>query len=870
MKEKPIVEKVSNMEAPKSLPQLFEETAQRCSDLIALKSPSTTLTYAELEQVSRSLAVYLPGKIGTEPCAVSILLNDGVQVITSILGIVRAGNFYSALSLTDPPERLKKVMEDLHPRMLLTEESFLSLARQIAPQDCVIQLFHDIPVQTTASLATESPPNMTLGIFFTSGSTGNPKGVLRTHQFVIHKAYIDEQDYHPGPGDKVLYSKNFTTSASVNTIFSNLLGGATLFLCDIRLENIHSFTELINNEEISIVSIPAELLRRLLDSPEKPSFFPSVRVVLSGGDTLYRRDVERLRPLLPENAVIIHHLSSSESGLLCRTILQYDTPILSDVVPVGFPVPGKQVLILDQEGHIMPEGVAGEIAVRSDVIFPGYWNQPELSHSKFRTDPENPVGKVFCTGDLGYFLPDGQLVFLGRNDLRVKIRGFSVDCASVESTLMAEPGVSRAVVMPRTDPAGHKRLVAYIVSRPGSELSAQGLRDFLRERTPPFSVPAIFVFPDEIPLTPSMKVDRKHLPDPDWAQIPVGSKYTPPGNEIEEDLVTTWQRILGLEQVGIEDDYFDIGGDSLSAMVLFSDIEQKFNVRLPLQTLLEHGTIRSLAQLLGDPAQFETNRLVTFSESGEGKPVFLLPTGTGDAIGMLAIARQLEGPQPVYGLQGAGAGTENLYQRSTEEIAAEFVKVVQKVQAHGPYRLIGGSFGGFVAFELALELQQAGEAVAFLGLIDTLPPGPRRSPRFPDRLKVYYQNLKKLISLPLKRYPGLFKRWWRGHLVDLARRKWFPRWITVRTLRRAFNGEVDPKHPGHTAHILYFPRVYHGDVVIFRAKDKPWYTNQGEMNGWKKYIDGTITIVEVEGNHGQVYAEPYVAGLTNAIKSHLK
>jgi thioesterase domain-containing protein/acyl carrier protein len=622
---------------------------------------------------------------------------------------------------------------------------------------------------------------------------------------------------------------------------------------------------MLKDEAITIFAPPIEMLRAFLDCLDEKAGFTSIRVVILGGDVLFRRDVEKLWPHLTEQAVIVHHLSSSESGLLARTILHFNSPIVAEIVPLGFPVPEKEILILNQEGKLLRGSTPGEIAVRAGVIFPGYWHQPETSADKFRPDPADPKGKVFCTGDLGYFLPDGQLVFLGRKDFRVKIRGFSVDCASVESAMMAIPEVKRVVVVPQVDPGGYKRLVAYVVPAANSKLTVGSLRASLSERIPTFMMPTLFLFLPELPLTSTLKVDRKALVPPDWSIVQTTAQFIPPENEIERQLVSIWQRVLGLQQIGIDDPFFEMGGDSLRAGELFIEIRKSFGVRLPLRTLIDHESIRKIAGLIQAPTNNNLDLLLPLSMEGKGLPVFLLPGGNGDLLGVLQLARYLEGRQPIYGLQAAGIGGKHLYRQPVEQVAAQFLEAIRTVQARGPYRLIGASFGGVVAYEMAVRLREAGESVNLLGMIDTFPPGPRRKANLLARLSVHW---RKLSAMPVKKYPKYFVDWWKVYLVALARREPFKKLFRYQSLDSAIRG-TEIMRVGRTAYALYRPPFYSGKVVIFRAKDKPWYVDWDPMAGWGKYIHGEINVVDVDGTHGLVYKQPYVAGLAKAIRAFL-
>jgi amino acid adenylation domain-containing protein len=861
-------DQIKEWEVMGNIPARFEGVAGSYPSLEAIRSSESVLTYQDLEKSSRCLAAVLGSKLGAQPRPVALLIQDGAQMISSLLGVIRAGHFYCALSHKDPPARLAKILLDLDTKLLITDSQSLPQAQQVTPPGCEILLLSDIPDAVDTHLPPEITPEAPLGIFYTSGSTGEPKGVLRTHSYILHRVWIDVHDFEIGAGDRLLYMRQFNVSSSLSNIFDALLTGATLVLYDANSLGTSRLADTLNTQKITIFIPPIEFLRNFLDSLNENSRFNFIRMVILGGDVLFRRDVERLRTHLSEQAVVAHHLSSSESGLLARTILNFNSPIPTDIVPLGFPVPGKEVLILDQDGNQVLGETPGEIAVRTEIVFQGYWRQPDLSINKFCPDPADPSRKVFCTGDLGYYRPDGQLVFLGRKDFRVKIRGYSIDCASVESELMAEPQVKRAVVVPQLDPAGHKRLVAYVVLVSHSTYTTADLRTFLLKRIPVYTVPTVFIFLPDLPLTSSLKVDRKALLPPDWSQIQTTGPFVAPRDEVERKLVSIWQDVLGLERVSIDDAFFDIGGDSLLSLTLFLEIEKGFGVHLPLRTLIDHETIRKIGLLLQDPQAVNLNMVVPFSTGGDGLPVFLIPTLPGDVMGLNTLACLLDGTQPVYGLQAAGVGGENIYKLPVEQIAEKFVKAVQQVQPHGPYCLIGGSFGGLVAYQMAIILSGKGETVSRLGLIDTTPPGPRRlvRPSIPVRLRVQWQNIR---SLPVNKIPNYFLERLKGHLFELARRKPIRKPFSVKILE-AINEVPDVQHPGRAAHLMYTPRSYFGDVVIFRAKVRSSGQNWDPIPGWRKFILGRINVVEVDGDHRQVYKEPYVAGLARAINAFLE
>jgi amino acid adenylation domain-containing protein len=881
------------------LPERFEEIARRYAGLEAVRSSQSHCSFEELDQQSLRLARCLCRILGKEPRPVALLLEEKTQIITSLLGVIRAGHFYCALMHKDPVSRLVKVLRDLETPLLVTDRQSLELARQIAPPGCQLLLLSDLPESDGTSLPTALGPDTLLGVFYTSGSTGEPKGVLRTHSYVMHRLWVDIDEYGAGPGDRLLFMRRFDVTVSLSNLFHTLLTGATLVLYDANEVGIAPLADLIRSEQITIFSPPIEFLRHFLDTLDENVHFDSLRALLLSGEVLFRKDVERLRPHLLSKAKIAHFLSSSECGMLTRTILTPDSPIASDIIPVGYPVAGMDILILDQDGKPLLEGVPGQIVIRSKVAFPGYWGLPELSASKFLPDPMDPEQRVYCTGDLGYFQPDGQLVFLGRNDLRVKIRGFGVDCSSVEGALMTLPQVQRAVVVPVLDQAGHNRLVGCVVLPRDSALTASDIRTALFERLPDHMVPSRILLLPELPQTPNGKVDRPALQALASTWRENDAPCIIPANALEAKLVRIWEELLDVRPVGVRSDFFDLGGHSLLAVRMLDKVEQETGVRIPASTLLHTATIKALAQaIIADELSRLSEPLLALRSQGSKQPFYYLHGDYGGCgFYCREMARHLDVDRPFYVIPSHGLDSEP--PETIEEMAAERLDALLAHQKEGPFLLGGYCHGGLIAFEMARQLQRRGLEVGLILVVDVagITPLRRRLKKLfhgRDPLQGMRKAARKLLGaramMALQDFETALDwgRWttipgWRTYRGAVGKSKhWIARLMKVSGLNgakpRAHDQVVDRTSPEyreaylhgvyHRAMRSYSPGKYRGKLVVLSSS----FRNKRFLNdpsiGWD-HVAAEVETQTIPGDHLTCLSE-HAGALAETIQYYLR
>ena len=421
---------------------------------------------------------------------------------------------------------------------------------------------------------------------------------MQSHRNVLHKIMISTNDYHLCPEDRrtLLYSPS--SSGSVWEIFSSMLNGASLYPFDMREEGIANMASWLRRQDITIYSSVPTLFRQVVSTLTGAERFPRVRMVNLGGEAISKGDVELYKAHFSPHCIMVTTLAATETGTFRRYFVDQDTEIAGSFVPAGYPVDDKDVLLLDDQGQEVGVNQIGEIVVRGRYMAPGYWRRPELTHSKFLPDPAGGGAVIYHTGDLGRLLPDGCLEFMGRADSQVKVRGHRVEIAEIELALLGLDNIKEAVVIQRVDATGEPCLVAYLVPvrRPAPTVSA--LRRALADVLPGHMLPAAFVILETLPLTPAGKVDRRALPEPDRARPELANPFVAPRLSVEKHLAEIWAEVIGLDQVGIHDNFLDLGGHSLQATQIISRVIHTLQVELPVQALFDAPTVAEMALLI--------------------------------------------------------------------------------------------------------------------------------------------------------------------------------------------------------------------------------------------------------------------------------
>ena len=457
-----------------SITGLFEQVVLRSPRRTALSTSTLTLTYEALNGVANSVAHALLSMKADVAQPVGLLLDQDVRTVHTILGVLKAGRFYTPLDPAYPDDRLSSVLRDCQPGIVITERRYFSRARALAPRGCQVVLLEDLHIGSRCdNPGVPVSPGDLAAVFYTSGSTGRPKGVMQTHRLVLHRVKVDTGAFRISPDDRLSLLSSPGYSVSLRHLFGGLLNGAVVCPFDVARSGLTELGAWLEREKVTIYfSVPA-VFRELSDSAAGAEPFRHLRVLHLSGERVTSDDLARYQSLCPPECVFANSLASNETGVFRMLVGGKETQAYEGTVPVGFAVTDKEILILDDNGAPAGPNQVGEIAVRSEFLSPGYWGQPELTAAAFRLDPHAPGKRIYHTGDRGRLLPDGCLLYEGRKDFRVKIRGIRVELGDVEAALRLHPSVDHAVVIAREDSPGDPRLTAYVVFVPRSRRHLQ-------------------------------------------------------------------------------------------------------------------------------------------------------------------------------------------------------------------------------------------------------------------------------------------------------------------------------------------------------------------------------------------------------------
>jgi amino acid adenylation domain-containing protein len=579
----------------------FEQQVQRYPYNIAVKTSHQALTYTVLNQNANQLARALVARHGPAPQPVVLLISSSILGLTALIGSWKADKFYAALNPAWPVDRLRLMLDDVQAAAIIADHTTLALATHLAPPGCQVLNLETLDGQfDSTNLNLPLTADHAAGLFYTSGSTGQPKGLLNSHRNVLHRAMVHSNVLHTSAADRLTLLASWSFSSSLNNICGALFNGATLLPFDLQQQTFTDFTAWLKSEAITLYHSVPTVFRRFTSTLQPDEIFPALRVVTLSGEPLLKIDVERYKRHCPPDCLLLHRFSTSETGSISQMFLDHATPLTDKVIPVGYATDGKEVLLLDAAGHAVGVGDIGEIVIKSRYMSPGYWRQPERTQQKFSPAPEGGDMRLCYTGDLGRRRPDGCLEHLGRRDTQVKIRGQRVDVLEVELALLAHPAVKEAAVTERADRHGDLCLVACLVPAVAPTPPLRVLRSFLQTRLPAFMIPAAMQWLEAIPLTYHSKVNRRALPDPDWTRSSDQEAFVAPRSPFEHTVAQLWAEVLGLAvaQVSVHDHFTDLGGHSLLATQLVTRLRHTFQADLPMRTLLEAGTVADMSRLI--------------------------------------------------------------------------------------------------------------------------------------------------------------------------------------------------------------------------------------------------------------------------------
>jgi len=589
-------------EIEQSIPKRFEEQARKYSNRTAVVTRNQTLTYDQLNQGVDRLAGAILHQRGGRQEPIALLLEQSASAISTILGVLKAGKIYVPLDTTYPQARIEYILEDSQAPVIVTNNRNFLLARKLAKHNgCQLLNIDELdPISFVEEPDSHISPDSLAWILYTSGSTGQPKGVVQTHRNVLHDIMNYTNAFHICQADRLILLTSYSVVDTVRTMYGALLNGASLYPVDVKKDGLTHLADWLNHHQITIYRSFSTLFRHFIDTLDGDQQFPKLRLLYLCGEPVYRRDLELYKKQFSPDCIFVNGIGSTECLTYRWNLMDKKIQVNDNNVPVGYPLEDIEVLLLDDDGKEVAFNEIGEMSVRSRYLSPGYWRRPELSQVKFLSDPNGGDERIYRTGDLGLILDDGCLVHMGRKDFQVKIRGYRIEVGEIEAALLNIDNIKEAVVILREDRPRDRYLAAYIVPSRQPALSITALRHALAEKLPGYMVPSAFIILDALPLLPNGKLDRQRLPYPDSSRPNLDTPFIVPETSVEQALAKIWAEVLNVNHVGAHDNFFDLGGHSLAATRIVSRVIKHFQVDLPLQSLFQSPTVAEMATVIAE------------------------------------------------------------------------------------------------------------------------------------------------------------------------------------------------------------------------------------------------------------------------------
>ncbi|MDY7092834.1 MAG: amino acid adenylation domain-containing protein [Acidobacteriota bacterium] len=875
---------VDEAPADPCLHQLVALQAQRTPEATALRFEGETLTYGELLRRAHHLAAYLAERgVGPET-PVAVCMDRSLELPVALLAVLAAGAFYVPVDPRLPPERLRFMLQDSllnasdggssSAAWVLTQERWLSSLEELTQPEasappgaaglCILAVDGGLPEGAAAvdESSVEAGPDAGRLLdarhgayaIYTSGSTGKPKGVLNSHRGIVNRLRWMQAAYELGPGDRVLQKTPFTFDVSVWELFWPLITGAEMVLARPEGHKDAAYLlELMADAGVTVVHFVPSMLQLFLEQPVER--VQRLRQVVCSGEALPLELAQRFLEASP--AALDNLYGPTEAAV---DVTRWRCRRGEQRLPIGRPIANLGLRVVDREGALALPAAPGELLLAGVGLARGYLGRPALTAERFVPDPwgKEPGARAYRTGDLVRHDTDGAVEYLGRIDFQVKIRGFRIELGEIESALTAHPAVREAVVLARSvGDGGDLRLVAYLVVR--EETAPASLRAYLEAQLPEYMVPAHYVFLDALPLSANGKLDRRGLPDPVPGRGDLGHERVAPRTPTEERLAALWCQLLGVEEVGVHDDFFALGGHSLLAIHVMTHVRNGWELDLPVATLFRAPTIAELGRLLDGEGGRSTSVLVAMGgQSLPARPFYCVHGIGGNVFRLVRLARLMAGQRPFYGLQGWVGGGDTAYLGSVETMARRYVPEILALQPRGPYLLGGYSLGSLVAYEMARILTAEGHEVAFVGLLDVAAPSPGASPEAAkaELSKGSFEGgIARELGIPIEpdKLFALEPRQRLGYVLEAGMKSGaLPPGFTHQDAFRY----IDVYQKTGFASASYGRHPYGGRVALFSTPtdEEP----PDPTLGWGELAAGGVDVYSIPGDHFSLVMEPHV------------
>jgi amino acid adenylation domain-containing protein len=855
--------------------QLYREQAAATPDKVAVIEQDfdgnpRSLTYGELETQSDQLARALLA-LGAGPTSyVAVALDRSADAIVSFLAVLKTGAAFVPLDPTFPKQRIEFILGNIQAPILLTHSRHVRKLPDFAGSViCVDESRELLFTSDSTPVISQAVPESAAYVMYTSGSTGEPKGVCVAHRGIVRLVkntnYIDLS-----ADDVILACAPMTFDASTFEIWGSLLNGGRLVLFPDRIPTPDSLARSIAAHNVTTLWLTAGLFQQIADAA--PSTFKDLKYLLAGGDVLSLPHVNRVLAVLDSSSYLINGYGPTENTTFTCCHRMPGGSRLERPVPIGRPISNTTVYILGDEMELIPAGAVGHLYTGGDGIAQGYLKQDSLTEERFVPDPfqpHDPHAKLYRTGDLARYLSDGTIEFIGRNDNQIKVRGFRIEPGEIEAAVSTHPAVQECAVKAIEDGNGGKYLACYLVVGHKEESFEAELRGHLTQTLPDYMIPSAYVFLPSLPLSENGKVNRKALPEPTHSE----SKKVAPRNAKEAELLHMWEEALGRKGIGVTDSFFNIGGHSLLAVKLFSRIEKVYGAA-PISLLFEAPTVEQMAIRLNDKKAGCNlwRSLVCIQPAGTRPPLFLVPGVGGNVLGFAPLAEALGLDQPVYGLQSAGLDGSQAPFDQVEDIAANFLSEIRSVQPSGPYFLGGACMGGTVAYEIAQQLRAGGETVDLLALIDTYIPRAQEGNAVSNSSLVrtgqliggrVMERLRTLARLKGKERRDFIKEKL-GILFNIAKNG-------VETYDNSELHRDRVTQANQRAYFRYVPARYDGTLFLVLARHREVPSEIDPRLAWSALVTGDCTVHHVFGkDSGDLLKSPRVERIAEYLSEAMR
>ncbi|KFN01510.1 non-ribosomal peptide synthetase [Bacillus clarus] len=858
-----------------TLPQLFEKQAHLSPDSIAVVFEDTSLSYEELNNKANQLARMLIKKgVGPEQL-VALAMPRSLNMVVSLLAVLKAGAGYLPLDPDYPSDRISFMLQDAKPTCILTNsdvEIECDETLKIFVDDSKVleelSRYSEENIEDMERIKSLLPLHIAY-VIYTSGSTGRPKGVMIPHHNVVRLLGATDHWFQFDSEDVWTMFHSYAFDFSVWEIWGPLLYGGRLVVVPHTVSRSpKEFLQLLVRDKVTVLNQTPSAFYQLMQADRENVEIGqnlSLRYVVFGGEALELSRLEDWYSRHPENSPKLINMYGITETTVHVSYMELDQSIVSLRANslIGCSIPDLKVYVLDSYLQPVPPGVVGEMYVAGAGLARGYLGRAGLTAERFIADPFGKPGtRMYRTGDLARWRQDGSLDYMGRADHQIKIRGFRIELGEIEAVIMKHSKVEQVAVIVREDQPGDKRLVSYIVASNSEIIDTNEMRQHAGESLPDYMIPYAFVVVNELPLTPNGKLDKKALPAPEFD---LSTSSRGPRTPQEEMLCDLFTEILNVSQIGIDDGFFDLGGHSLLAVQLMSRIREALGVELSIGTLFASPTVAGLAERLEmGNGQSALDVLLPLRASGEELPLFCVHPAGGLSWCYAGLMKSLGTDYPIYGVQARGIAKNEKLPKSLEEMAADYIEHIREVQPHGPYRLLGWSLGGNVVHAMGAQLQNQGEEVELIVMLDSYPghflpntEAPTEEEALiallalggydPDNMDGKPLNMESAIEILRKDGSAL---------ASLEEE-------TILNLKETYVNSVGLLGK-------YVPKTYNGDILFFRSTVIPDWFDPISPNTWLNYINGEIVQYDIDCRHKDLCQPGPLTEIGQVLANHLQ